>query len=66
MPRDIALFDAYVPTLLLLALGGAALTWIIDRVLAYLGIYRFFWHPALVRASLLTCVIGLLGLAVYR
>jgi hypothetical protein len=24
------------------------------------------WHPALFRASLLACVCGLLGLAVYR
>jgi hypothetical protein len=66
MPRDIALFDAYVPTLLLLAAAGAALTWMIDRVLAYLGVYRFFWHPSLARASLLTCVVCVLGLAVYR
>jgi hypothetical protein len=66
MPRDIALFDAYVPILLLLAIAGAAVTWVIDRLLAYLGMYRFFWHPSLVRVSLLTCVFGLLGLAAYR
>jgi protein AaeX len=66
MPRDIALFDAYVPILLLLAIAGAAVTWVIDRLLAYFGMYRFFWHPSLVRVSLLTCVIGLLGLAAYR
>ncbi|MCG1042007.1 DUF1656 domain-containing protein [Mycetohabitans sp. B8] len=66
MPRDIALFDAYVPMVLLTTLAGTALTWALDRVLAYFGIYRLFWHPPLARASLLTCIICLLGLAVYR
>jgi hypothetical protein len=39
MPRDIALFDAYVPILLLLAFASAAVTRVIDRLRAYLGVY---------------------------
>ncbi|CAB4048881.1 DUF1656 domain-containing protein [Paraburkholderia phenoliruptrix] len=66
MPRDIAVFDAYVPTIVLLFVVGAALTWVLDRVIAYTGVYRVVWHPSLFRASLLVCVCGLLGLAVYR
>ncbi|MDR6419568.1 putative membrane protein [Paraburkholderia phenoliruptrix] len=66
MPRDIAVFDAYVPTIVLLFVAGAALTWVLDRVIAYTGVYRVVWHPSLFRASLLACVCGLLGLAVYR
>ena len=66
MPRDIAGFDAYVPTIVLLFVAGAALTWVLDRVIAYTGVYRVVWHPSLFRASLLVCVCGLLGLAVYR
>ena len=66
MPRDIAVFDAYVPTIVLLFVVGAALTWVLDRVIAYTGVYRVVWHPSLFRASLLACVCGLLGLAVYR
>ena len=66
MPRDIAVFDAYVPTIVLLFIAGAALTWIVDRVIAYTGVYRVVWHPSLFRASLLVCVCAVLGLAVYR
>jgi hypothetical protein len=66
MPREIALLDAYVPTLVLLCVAGAALTWFVDRALAWLGLYRIVWHPNLFRASLLVCVCGALSLAVYR
>ncbi|MGC2041147.1 DUF1656 domain-containing protein, partial [Paraburkholderia caledonica] len=37
MPRDIAVFDAYVPTIVLLFIAGAVLTWVLDRVIAYTG-----------------------------
>ncbi|WP_250499282.1 DUF1656 domain-containing protein [Caballeronia sp. GAWG1-5s-s] len=66
MPRDTAILEAYVPTLLLLFVAGAVITWVIDRALALTGIYRVVWHPALFRASLLVCICGALGLAVYR
>jgi protein AaeX len=66
MPREIALLDAYVPTILLLCMIGAAITWALDRILAWTGLYRVVWHPSLFRASLLVCVCGVLGLAVYR
>jgi protein AaeX len=66
MPRDTAILEAYVPTLLLLFIAGAMLTWLINRVLAMTGLYRVVWHPALFRASLLVCVCCVLGLAAYR
>lgn len=66
MPREIAVFDAYVPAVVLLFIAGAILTWVFDRLVALTGAYRFVWHPSLFRASLLVCVCGLLGLAVYR
>lgn len=66
MPREIAVFDAYVPAVVLLFIAGAMLTWVLDRLVALTGVYRYVWHPSLFRASLLVCVCGLLGLAVYR
>ncbi|GGD53649.1 MULTISPECIES: DUF1656 domain-containing protein [Caballeronia] len=66
MPRDTAILEAYVPTLLVLFVAGALITWVIDRALAMTGLYRVVWHPALFRASLLVCICGALGLAVYR
>jgi hypothetical protein len=65
MPRDIPPFDAYVPILLLPAFASAAVTWVIDRLRAYLGVYRLFWHPSLIRASLLPSAICVLGLAAF-
>ena len=49
--------------LLLLAMG---LAWVLDRVLASLDVYRWFWHPALLRLSLFFCIFGALALTVYR
>ena len=66
MHREIAILGAYVPALVPLCIGGAALAWLVDRLLAQAGLYRFVWHPALFRASLLVCICGVLGLAVYR
>jgi hypothetical protein len=66
MPREIAVLDAYMPAIVLVFVLGAALTWLVDRVLGYTGLYRVVWHPSLFRASLLVCICGVLGLAVYR
>jgi hypothetical protein len=66
MPRDIAIFDVYVPALLLLFVVGGVLTWMVDRVISLSGLYRLVWHPALFRVSLLVCVWGVMSLAVFR
>jgi protein AaeX len=66
MPRDTAILEAYVPTLLLLFIAGAMVTWVIDRVLAMTGLYRIVWHPSLFRASLLACVCCVIGLVAFR
>ncbi len=66
MSRELAVFDAYVPAIVLLFIAGAVVTWLLDRVIACTGLYRVVWHPSLFRASLLVCTCGLLGLAVYR
>ena len=66
MPREIAVFGLLIPTLLPLFVAAIALQWSLDRLLTRLGVYRFVWHPALLRLSLFVCLFGLLGLAVYR
>ncbi|ALU89179.1 hypothetical protein RB25_02135 [Herbaspirillum rubrisubalbicans] len=66
MPREISFFDAYIPTVLLLAIGAAVIAMLADRVLVRLGFYELTWHPALFRVSLFVCLAALLGLAVYR
>ncbi|HEJ4543281.1 TPA: DUF1656 domain-containing protein [Pseudomonas aeruginosa] len=62
MPREIAIHGVYMPTLTLLFVIAAALTWGLDRIFASVGLYRFTWHPALFRVSLY----GGLSLTIYR
>lgn len=66
MPREISLFGAYVPTLLLLTFLSGFITIAADRLLARIGLYDFVWHASLFRVSLFVCVLGILGLAVYK
>jgi hypothetical protein len=66
MPHDIALFGAYVPALLALFFAGIVVSWLLDRVLAYIGWYRLVWHPSLFRVSMFVCIFGALGLNTYR
>ena len=65
MPREIALLDALVPTLLFafLAAGGAslALDWLFTRY----DFYRYIWYPALFRIALFACLFAACGLWIY-
>jgi hypothetical protein len=42
------------------------LTWALDRGLGALDLYRWFWHPALLRLGLFIGLFGALALTVYR
>ncbi|MDY7578389.1 DUF1656 domain-containing protein [Herbaspirillum sp. RTI4] len=66
MPREISLFGAYIPTLLLIVIATGLLTMAIDRLLVHIGWYRLVWHPALFRISLFVCLAALSGLWVYQ
>lgn len=66
MPREIAFHGLYMPTMTLMFLVAAALAWAFDRLFASLDVYRFFWHPALLRLSLFVCLFGAMSLTVYR
>ncbi|NCT66394.1 MAG: DUF1656 domain-containing protein [Rhodanobacteraceae bacterium] len=62
MPREIALFGALVPTLLVQFLLGLLLVWMLDGLAARHGLYRHVWNPALVRLALFVCIFGGFGL----
>ncbi|MNO10081.1 efflux system membrane protein [compost metagenome] len=66
MPREIALHGVYVPTVTLLFLICLVLVWGLDRLLAWVGVYRFVWHPPLFRVCLFACLYGGAALYVYR
>jgi hypothetical protein len=66
MPREIAFHGVYMPTMTLMFLLAAGVTWAVDRFLSSLDVYRFFWHPALLRLCLFVCIFGAMALTVYR
>ncbi|WNW13531.1 DUF1656 domain-containing protein [Pseudomonas sp. DTU_2021_1001937_2_SI_NGA_ILE_001] len=66
MPREIAFFDLYMPSMGLLFVLAMILAWLLDRLLSGLDLYRLFWHPALLRLSLFACLFGALALPLYR
>lgn len=56
MLREIPLFGALAPSLLLYFLTSVLLFLAIDRIASSLGFYRLVWHPPLVRLALFTSV----------
>lgn len=65
MPREIAFFDALIPTILLALVAAAAVSWALDWLFARYQIYRLIWYPALFRLSLFACLFATFGLAIY-
>jgi len=66
MPREVAFHGLYMPTMTVMFLVAVVLAWILDRLLSALDVYRFFWHPALLRLCLFFCIFGAMALTVYR
>ena len=56
MLREISLFGAGVPSVLLYFLAAIPLFLVIDRLASPLGLYRLVWHPPLVRLALFVCL----------
>ena len=64
MLREIGLFGAGVPSLLLYFLAAVALFLMVEQLAKPLGLYRLVWHPPLVRLTLFVCLFsGLVLLA---
>ena len=62
MLREIGLFGALVPSLLLYFLAAIPLFFVIDRIALPLGFYRLVWRPPLVRLALFVCLLSALVL----
>ena len=56
MLREISLFGAGVPSLLLYFLAAVPLFLVVDRLARLLGLYRLVWQPPLVRLALFVCL----------
>ena len=57
MLREIALFGALAPSLLIYFLAAVPLFLVVDRIASPLGFYRLVWHPPLVRLALFVCLL---------
>ena len=66
MPREFALYGILFPTLLVVFIAAAALTWVIDDLLARARLQRYIWHPPLFRLALFVCLFGAAGLVLYH
>ena len=62
MPREIALLDALVPSLLLIFFASLVVQKAIDSLFVRLEFYRHVWHPPLFRTALFCGVFATLGL----
>jgi len=60
MLREIVLFGALAPSLLLYFLGAIPLFVLADRLVTRLGVYRLVWHPPLARFGLFLCIFSTL------
>ena len=56
MLREISIFGAGVPSLLLYFLAAVPLFLVADRLARLLGLYRLVWQPPLVRLALFVCL----------
>lgn len=65
MPREIALFDALVPTLLFAFIAAGCCTLVFDWLLTRHNLYHHIWYPALFRLALFSCLLAMFGLWIY-
>jgi hypothetical protein len=66
MPVDIDLFGFFVPVLLLVLAGSVVIFVALDLLLAWIGAYRFAWHPGLFRVALFATLFCGAALVFYR
>jgi hypothetical protein len=60
MIGEVSIHGIYVPWLLLLSLLSMAAARGLSRVLAWLGVYRLVWHPALFDFALFVIMLAAL------
>jgi hypothetical protein len=66
MPVEVSILGFFAPTLLPLLVVCVACFIVIDLMLARFGIYRFAWHPGLLRVSLFAVLFCGAALLIHR
>jgi protein AaeX len=62
MLREVSLFGALVPSLLLYFLASVPAFLALDVLASRLSVYRLLWHPPLARFGLFVCLFSALSL----
>lgn len=65
MPREIAIFGVFMPSLLIIFLLSVLIHIGVDWLCGHFGVYRHVWHRSLFRLCLLVCIFGMLALLIY-
>lgn len=62
MPRELALFDALVPTLLLILIASSLIYIVLAQLFQDVDLARYVWHPALFQFAIFVILFSSLGL----
>lgn len=65
MPRELPMFDALVPALLLVFVASIAVTWLLDMAMVRWNLYAWVWYRAMFRFACFVCVFAAGGLWIY-
>jgi len=61
MIGEASFYGIYMPWLMVLATVALFLAWLLRRLLAVLGVYRWIWHPALFDTAVYVLILFLLA-----
>ncbi len=62
MPREIPLFDALIPAILLILIVSAILYFLLERLVQTVDLATYVWHPALFRFAVFMILFSSLSL----
>ncbi|KLD77651.1 DUF1656 domain-containing protein [Xanthomonas hyacinthi] len=62
LPAEISIAGVYVPGLLALAAVLLLIAWALDALAGRTGLYRYAWHPPLLRLAIYVGAFATLGL----
>lgn len=65
MPREIVIGGALVPGLLVWFVLAVVLLLLFDWIVGRYGLYRYVWHPALLRVAVFVCIFGGIALLTF-
>ncbi len=66
MIKEVDLFGIFLPPMLVYGLAALVVWYVLRRGFAWMGLYRFVWHPALFNTALYVLVLASCVFIVFR